>query len=90
MVVECSGSARMQLIQLTRIVRDGVAERRHEAERQNSARSVTAENYSDVGSFGDTKAINCPPSREADWATTLTARAARPIAPYPTRPFGGW
>jgi hypothetical protein len=32
---------------------------------------VTAENYGDVGSFDETKAINRPPRREADWATTL-------------------
>jgi hypothetical protein len=35
----------------------GAAERAHQAKRKSSARSVTAENYSGVGSFGETKAI---------------------------------
>jgi helix-turn-helix protein len=50
---------------------EGAAERTHEAGRKSSARSVTAENYSGVESFDETKAINGPPRREADWATTL-------------------
>jgi hypothetical protein len=33
--------------------------------RKSSARSMTAENYSDAESFGDTKASNRPPRREA-------------------------
>jgi hypothetical protein len=35
----------------------GDAERTHKARRKSSARGVTAENYSYVGSFGDTEAI---------------------------------
>ena len=50
---------------------EGDPERTHEARRKSSARSVAAENYSGVGSFGNTKAINGPPRRKADWATTL-------------------
>jgi len=50
---------------------EGSAVRTLEAERKSSARSVTAENYSGVGSFGETKAINRQPRYEADWATAL-------------------
>jgi len=51
---------------------------------------MTAENYSDVGSFGETKAINRPPTREADWATTLHSACGASGNTYPTRLFGGW
>ena len=49
----------------------GSAVRTLAAERKSSARSVTAENYSGVENFGETKAINRQPRYKADWATTL-------------------
>jgi len=52
------------------VVRAGATDWSHEARRKSSARGVTAETYSGVGSFGETKAINRPPTREADWVTT--------------------
>ncbi len=58
---------------------EGSAVRTLEAERKSSARSVTAENYSGVGSFGETKAINGQPRHEADWATTFTAHSVHPM-----------
>ena len=66
------------------------AERTDEPRRESSARGVTAENYSGVGSFGDTKAINGPPRRKADWATTLNGACGASDKPSATRPFGGW
>jgi hypothetical protein len=51
--------------------RVGGAERPREARRKSTARSVTAENYSGVGSLGETEAINGPPKREADRAQTI-------------------
>ena len=47
------------------------AEASHKAGRKSSAWGVTAGNYSGAGSFGETRAINGPSRREADWATTL-------------------
>jgi hypothetical protein len=69
---------------------EGDAKRTHEARRKSCARSVIAENYSGVGSFGDTKAINGPPRRKADWATTLNSARGASDKPSATRPFGGW
>jgi hypothetical protein len=51
--------------------RRAIAERTHKAECKSSARSVTVETYSGVGSLGETEAINGPPKREADRAQTI-------------------
>ena len=45
----------------SRVGREGADEGSHDAERQSSARGVTTENYSGVGSIGETNAINRPP-----------------------------
>jgi hypothetical protein len=69
---------------------EGAAKRTRRAERKSSARGVTARNYSSVGSFGETEAINGPPRREADWATTLHSACGASDSPCLTRLFGGW
>lgn len=48
------------------------AEGTHKAERKSIARSVTAENYSCVGSLSETEAINGPAKREAKGASTIS------------------
>jgi hypothetical protein len=55
--------------------RIGAARRTQEAGRKSTARSVTAENYSGVGSLGETEAIDGPPKREADRAQTIAQGA---------------
>jgi hypothetical protein len=48
--------------------RGAVAGRTHKSERKSSARNVTAENYSCVGSLCETEVINGPRKREAERA----------------------
>jgi hypothetical protein len=69
---------------------EGAAARTRQAERKSSARSVTAENYSGVGSFGDAKAINGPPRRGADWATTLHSACGASDNSLSDTTLGGW
>ena len=59
----------------------GAAERTHEPRRQNCARSVIAENYSGVGSFGGTKAINGSPARSRPGSTTSYNAWSAPDSP---------
>jgi hypothetical protein len=51
---------------------------------------VTTENYSGVGSLGETKATDRSGVRDqlSDNITRCIQRIG--IEPYPTRPFGGW
>lgn len=69
---------------------EGAAARTHQAERKSSARSVTAENYSGVASFGDAKAINGPPRRDANWATTLHIACGASDNSLSDMTLGGW
>jgi hypothetical protein len=58
---------------------------------QTSARSVTGENYSCVGSLYETEAINGPPKRSRAGLDNLIARLARIRQRLiPTRSLGGW
>jgi hypothetical protein len=50
--------------------RGAVAGRTHKSERKSSARNVTAENYSCVGSLCETEVINGPLKREAERTKT--------------------
>jgi hypothetical protein len=72
------------------VVGERAGEGTHDVERQSSARGVTTENYSGVGSIGGTNAINRPPSAKPTGRQLDTARVARPTSLCPTRLFGGW
>jgi len=51
---------------------------------------VTTENYSGVGSLGETKATNRSEARD-QLSNNITRRIQRiGTDSYPTRPFGGW
>ena len=65
-VVECAGGFGRFRERIE--ARGAVAGRTHKAERKSSARNVTAENYSGVGSLCETEVINGPRKREAERA----------------------
>lgn len=56
------------------------AERTHKAERKSSARGVTTENYSGVGSFGDTEAITAHQDAKPTGRQRYTVLAMSPAS----------
>jgi hypothetical protein len=67
----------------------GDAERTHEAGHKSSARSVTAENYSSVGSFGETEAITAHRDAKPTGRQPYTALAVSPTSPVRHDPSEG-
>jgi hypothetical protein len=65
------------------------AEQAHEARRESSARSVTAQNYSCVGIFGDIKAITAHRDAKPTGQQPHTALAAYPTSPVRHDPSEG-